>query len=162
MKGAAIGAVLSLISLPIHALLDDERSIELAIALAKGKPFAVASDLALTPADANEVFAEAENGVARYGSTDEFFVIGDKMNLDEAAASLLTDAVPAVLHLPGHSERAQTVQWLLGRLVGEVDAGGPGSDAMAAHVDAYDVYRTDARASCTLGSPDVRLDLRTG
>ncbi|MRW83667.1 helix-turn-helix domain-containing protein [Pseudoduganella sp. FT26W] len=93
--------------------------------LARGRSFVIASDLALTPREAAEVFAGAANGIAFYG--DRCHILGGKMVLDAAVAPLLVDALPAVIHLPAAAPRAQTMHWLLARLANEMaqqEAGG--------------------------------------
>jgi len=99
--------------------------------LSKGLPFTIASDLDLAPGSAAEVFADAVNGVARMGEGDAFYVVGGKMTLDAAVAPLLVDALPAVVHLPAGAARAQTVQWLLARLVAELEQQAPGGALQA-------------------------------
>ena len=99
--------------------------------LARGKPFVLATDLALAPRDAVEIFADAPNGVATYGAREDFHVVGGKMTLDTTMAALLVDALPDVIHLRAGSGRAGTVQWLLSQLVNEAGGTEPGSDAQA-------------------------------
>lgn len=99
--------------------------------LVKGKPFVLTTDLALVPRDAVEIFANAPNGVAAYDSSGDFYVVGGKMTLDTAMASLLVDALPDVIHLSADSGRAGTVRWLLSHLVEEAGGTKPGSDAQA-------------------------------
>lgn len=99
--------------------------------LSKGAPFTMASDLDLPPDAAAEVFAGAIGGVARMGEGDAFYVVGGKMTLDAAVAPLLIDALPAVVVLPAGAARAQTVQWLLTRLVAELEQQAPGGVVQA-------------------------------
>ena len=102
--------------------------------LAKGSSFVIASDLDLLPVDAAVVFADPVNGMARLGTGDECMIIGGRITIDVVAASLLVDALPAVVHLPAASDRASSVQWLLARLTGEREAMRPGGEALAGHL----------------------------
>ncbi|TFW21676.1 AraC family transcriptional regulator [Duganella callida] len=99
--------------------------------LAKGRPFVVASDLALPPREAREVFANAVDHVAHYGNGDACHIQGGKMTLDAAVAPLLVDALPALIHLPAAAPRAQTVHWLLARLSAEIAQQEAGNEVQA-------------------------------
>jgi len=99
--------------------------------LSRGVPFTMASDLDLPPAAAAQVFADAVGGVARTGGGEDFYVVGGKMSLDAAVAPLLIDALPAVVVLPAGAARARTVQWLLTRLVDELEQQAPGGAVQA-------------------------------
>jgi AraC-like DNA-binding protein len=99
--------------------------------LCRGRPFILASDLALPARAAKDVFAGAVDGVARAGDGDAFYVVAGRMELDAALAHLLTDALPAVIVLRAGGKRAQIVQWLVARLVAELEQRLPGGDVQA-------------------------------
>lgn len=99
--------------------------------LSQGRPFVMASDLALPPKPAHAVFAQLVDGVARDGDGDSLYIVGGKMTLDPALAPLLTDALPAMIHLPGAAARAETVRWLLRRLVSELQQNAAGGAQQA-------------------------------
>lgn len=104
--------------------LDGEAALHLregdCFMLTQGRPFIIASDLALAPREAAEVFADAVGGVAFYGNGEQCHILGGKMVLDAAVAPLLVEALPGVIHLPAAAPRAQTMHWLLARLAAEM------------------------------------------
>ena len=72
--------------------------------------------------------------VLRHGDTDEFFMIGGKVDLDDSCAPLLFGGLPSVLRLPADAPQARQVHWILDRLVAERDAALPGADAVCAQL----------------------------
>lgn len=122
--------------------------------LTHGGPFVMASDLALRPVEAATAFAGASprTNIARYGEHEDFLVIGGKMTMDAADAPLLVDALPSVIHLPANSPGAETVRWLLKRLIAEFASPAPGA-AMAAALLLQLMFVEGLRAQLSSGDP---------
>jgi len=102
--------------------------------LTDGRPYRLASDLALPPADAQQVFADAENGCARYNDRDELSAIGGRFSFDPSQADLLIEQLPCVIHIPATSRHAATLPWLLEQLAGELRGAEAGANLMADHL----------------------------
>ncbi|HTJ58941.1 MAG TPA: AraC family transcriptional regulator [Devosiaceae bacterium] len=97
-----------------------------------GRPFLLASALNVPPDAAGPIFARAEEGVARHGAGDDTFVIGGRLELDAADASLLLEVLPPVIHFRGPSDPAAAVRWLLTRLAAELTEVRPGKSLVCA------------------------------
>jgi AraC-like DNA-binding protein len=97
-----------------------------------GRPFVLASALDLPPDASGPVFAKAKNGVVRHGAGDETFVIGGRLEVDAADASLLLNVLPPVIHFRGQSDHAEAVRWLLTRLASELAEARPGKSLVCA------------------------------
>lgn len=106
--------------------------------LAGGAPFVIASDLALAPVPAREVFADAADGVGkrlgRIGTGEEVAIVAGRMEADAAFAPLLADSLPPVTLVKADAPRADTVRWLLQGLAKESAAGAPAGRAVAARM----------------------------
>lgn len=103
--------------------------------LLDGRPFRLASDLALPSIDASSVFLPEtrRGGVARCNEGRDFFLAGSIFTLDGRHAGLLLDALPPVIHLRNETDRA-SLRWLLERLGEELRDPQPGSGVFAEHL----------------------------
>jgi AraC-like DNA-binding protein len=104
--------------------------------LTDGQPYKLGSDLALPTADAREVFARAENGVAHYGVVaSEFLAIGGRFSFEERShANLLLDCLPPFVFVESDSPHAGVIHWVLDRLVIELAKPNAGKALMADHL----------------------------
>jgi AraC-like DNA-binding protein len=102
--------------------------------LTSGTAFVMASDLTLAPVPAEQVFAAAKDGIAQWNGSDEFFVLGGKMTLDEPVARLLLDVLPDHIHLDAETPDAEALRWLIQRLVSEVSQPRPGGSSAGPHL----------------------------
>jgi hypothetical protein len=73
--------------------------------LSKRRPFMLASDLEIEPIESQEVYRDAENGIARYQQRTGFFLIGGRFGFCEEAR-LLFDGLPATIVVNGESDQA--------------------------------------------------------
>src|SRR5258708_7234524 len=74
--------------------------------LPRGRPFRLASDLTLTPVDAEVVFSTArDGGIATWNGGGDFFLVGRRFALS-AHARILVWVLPPVVHLPKPSGNA--------------------------------------------------------
>jgi AraC-like DNA-binding protein len=102
--------------------------------LLTGKPYWLGSNPALPGADARVVFADLTARVARYGESEETFLVGGRLTFDESHAVLLTGTLPPVINIPAHSEEAPVVRWTLDQLARELDEMRPGGALVAEHL----------------------------
>ena len=103
--------------------------------LTQGLPFVIASDLALPPRPASEVF----RGVTSYfaellgdGEAD-FCCIGGRMDI-AVHARFVTAALPPLIVLRADGPEGPRIRWLLERLVAEIAQLLPGSHAIASQI----------------------------
>lgn len=89
--------------------------------------FVMASDLALEPVDAVAAFRARGDGLARLGTTEDFFYVGGHVALDPAGADLLRDALPPLIHVHRGAQEAGVVSWLLDQLDAEMRVIKPGA-----------------------------------
>lgn len=91
--------------------------------------FTVASDLAVSPADALQVFDEGRSNFARLGQGDEFLYLGSHLDFASKGSRLLIDNLPPVIHLRAEAVGTAQLQWLIEELVRETTSAVPGADA---------------------------------
>lgn len=92
-----------------------------------GRPFVIASDPSLTPVPAAPIFAaSAEHACTHFGSGEDVYFIGGRLDIDQADAALLLDALPSTLVMHARSDTAGIIRWLLQRLVVELEGTLPG------------------------------------
>ncbi len=94
-------------------------------------PLRLSSDPGVAPLDAVQVFAEASDGIARLGGSDDFHLLGGHVAPDPVGAALLAEALPPFIHVAAPSPGARTLTGLLERLVDEATHARPGSAAIA-------------------------------
>jgi AraC-like DNA-binding protein len=99
-----------------------------------GRPFRLASDLALTPADAADVFAAARlGGVARWNGGGDFFLVGSRFTLSGQHADILLRMLPPVVHI--HDKLGQeALRWSVERMMRELREQQPGNFLVAEHL----------------------------
>ncbi|MEP6781071.1 MAG: AraC family transcriptional regulator [Gemmatimonadaceae bacterium] len=102
--------------------------------LPSGRPFRLASDLALTPVDAATVFQRARGGgVVTYNGGGEFFLVGSRFTLEDGQASMLLQLLPSIVHIKSESDRA-ALRWFVERMMQELREGQPGGYLVAQHL----------------------------
>jgi len=113
---------------PIRLTTDD------CFVLPSGRPFALASDLALTPASAHGVFADARhNGVVVHQGGGGMFLTGTRFEVDGRKAKALLGALPAVVHLQAAEDQV-ALRWSIERMMVEMREGRPGASLAAHHL----------------------------
>jgi AraC-like DNA-binding protein len=108
------------------------------------------SDLKATRADLAEVLEERTGAVVHYGGSDEFFMIGGKVELGMTSSRLLLDALPPIIHVRGTSRQAGPLGWLLEQLVREQEHALPGAHAASnqlAHLMFIQILRAHFEAA---------------
>lgn len=102
--------------------------------LPRGRPFRLASDLALPPIDAGPVFAGPRvDGIIRFQGGGAFFLAGSRFLLSGRSADILLGELPAVVHVRKEQDQA-ILRWALERMRQELQAGMPGSSLVAEHL----------------------------
>jgi AraC-like DNA-binding protein len=96
--------------------------------------FVMASDLDRKPDLASAVFANVSHGIANYGLSEEFLVIGGKMTIDESLARLLLRDLPTLIHIPADTPGSNSIAWLIDKLAGEIGHSLPGSASIRSHL----------------------------
>ena len=102
--------------------------------LLTGQPYWIGSDPDLMGADASIVFADLKSRMARYGESDDTFLVGGRLTFDESHAVLLTGILPAAMHIPAAAEEAPVLRWTLKQLARELSDIRPGGALMAEHL----------------------------
>ncbi|WP_341678771.1 AraC family transcriptional regulator [Niveibacterium sp. SC-1] len=94
--------------------------------LSRGRRFTLRSDPALPTIEAEQVYRNAVNGIARCGTADAFFLIGGRFTFGEEAASLF-EALPPVALIKSDSDQASVLRWALQRMAHELAHPSPGN-----------------------------------
>jgi len=102
--------------------------------LPSGRPFRLASDLALTPADAEPIFSPARyGGVVSYNGGGDFFLVGSRFAVSGNHAGILLGMLPPVVHIWKESDQA-ALRWSVERMMQELRERQPGSFLVAQHL----------------------------
>lgn len=91
------------------------------------RAFVLASDLAQLPLAAETVFQHGAARFAAIGSGDDFALLGGHVKMNSQGGDMLMGNLPPLIHVPGSSAEAVTLQWLVSRLTHEQGAGMPGA-----------------------------------
>ncbi|HUC16137.1 MAG TPA: AraC family transcriptional regulator [Acetobacteraceae bacterium] len=99
--------------------------------LPNGRPFQLASDLALPPVAAATIFAGARaGGVVTVNGGGEFSLVGSRFVVNGKHADLLLGLLPPIVHLRKESDQA-TLRWSVERMMQELREGQPGGYLIA-------------------------------
>lgn len=102
--------------------------------LTRGCPFLFATDLALPPINSPAIYDQALNGIATCNGGGDFFLLGGRFAFEGDHASLLFNALPAIVHVRDASSQAAVLRWALDQLAMEIKDGAPGQALMAEHL----------------------------
>ncbi|WP_144150328.1 AraC family transcriptional regulator [Paraburkholderia sp. BCC1885] len=84
--------------------------------LARGKPFRIASDMAVEPVDFRALLSPAHDGrIVTYNGGGEFLSIGGYFTLVEGQADLFLNMLPSLIHVREEPNRA-TLRWCVERM----------------------------------------------
>lgn len=99
-----------------------------------GRPFRLASDLALPPVDAVKVLSGSRNGgVATYNGGGDFFLFGGHFSFAGNHAGILLGVMPPVAHIRNEADQA-ALRWSLERMMQELREQQPGCFLIAQHL----------------------------
>ncbi len=102
--------------------------------LPSGRPFRLASDLALPPVDAATVFyAAREGGIVTYNGGGELFLVGSRFVLTGKHAVILLGMLPPIVHIGKQSDQA-ALRWSVERMMQELREQQPGGVLVAQHL----------------------------
>ncbi|CAH1672870.1 MULTISPECIES: AraC family transcriptional regulator [unclassified Chelatococcus] len=102
--------------------------------LPSGRPFRLASDLALVPVDSKTIFPPAHpGGVVRINDGGGLFLTGSRFAVAGSHASLLLGMLPPIVHIRKESEQA-ALRWSVERMREEMREGQPGGVLIAQHL----------------------------
>jgi AraC-like DNA-binding protein len=104
------------------------------VLLPRGRPFRIASDLDLTPVDA-EIFAAAgrDGAVATLNGGGDCFGVGGWFDFAGPHADILLGVLPPIVHIRKDADRA-ALRWSLERIMQELRAPQPGGALVAQHL----------------------------
>lgn len=110
---------------PVHVKAGD------CMLLPRGRPFRMASDLALPPVDAMTVFRSTmHEKIAVWNGGGEYFGVGGHFLLAGGHARILLEELPPIVHIRSESDKAG-LRWCLEQLSQEVREQRPGGSLVA-------------------------------
>lgn len=99
-----------------------------------GRPFRLASDLALPPLEAGAVFPPARaGGVVTLNGGGGLFLVGSRFAVSGDHAALLLGMLPPVIHIRAEADRA-ALRWAVERMMEELRQPRPGGALVAQHL----------------------------
>jgi AraC-like DNA-binding protein len=102
--------------------------------LPRGRPFRVASDLAVTPVEARTLFpAPLNGGIAVLNGGGDFSTVGGHFALAGNHADILLGMLPPIVHLRKESDKA-ALRWSMERMRQELREPQPGGFLIAQHL----------------------------
>jgi AraC-like DNA-binding protein len=101
--------------------------------LPNGRPFRLASDLALTPQDAFALFSAKHDGIATINGGGDFFGVGGFFTLTGNHAEILLGGLPPIVHLREESDKS-TMRWSMELMLREQREQRPGCSLIAQHL----------------------------
>lgn len=102
--------------------------------LPSGRPFRLASDMAIAPVDSKTIFPPARpGGVVRVNDGGGLFLTGSRFAVAGSHAGLLLGMLPPIVHIRKESEQA-ALRWSVGRMMEEMREGQPGGFLIAQHL----------------------------
>ena len=104
------------------------------IILPRGRPFTLASNLALNPAHAQDVLAQAKPGdMIVHNGGGNFAFIGTRFEVDRGKADALLGTLPALIHLHEAEDRG-ALRWCITQMMTEMQPGRPGGALASRHL----------------------------
>ena len=102
--------------------------------LPRGRPFRLASDLALAPVDANAFFSAAPDGaIATCNGGGDFFGVGGYFAFAGEHAGILLSVLPPIVHIRKESDKA-ALRWSMEQMMRELREPQPGGFLIAQHL----------------------------
>lgn len=102
--------------------------------LPSGRPFRLASDLALPSVEAGTIFPPPrEGGVVTYNGGGDFFLVGSRFAVSGNPADMLLRTLPPIVHIRNESDQA-ALRWSVERMMQELGERQPGGFLVAQHL----------------------------
>ena len=102
--------------------------------LTRGRPFLLATGLAMPPIASPAIYDQATDGIATCNGGGDFLLIGGRFVFEGDHAGLLTGTLPSVVYVRDASSQAAVLRWALDELAIEIKGGAPGQALMAEHL----------------------------
>ncbi|MGW0792719.1 AraC family transcriptional regulator [Streptomyces sp. NPDC002911] len=103
--------------------------------LTRPRRFTLRSGPGVAAIEAGQVFASSAGGVARTGNgADDVVLVGGRFSFGDRAQALLLDGLPPVVHVPGGTSQAETLQWALTQIDQELRIKPMASTLVAEHL----------------------------
>lgn len=102
--------------------------------LPTGRPFRLASHLALDPTPASAVFPPARaGGVVMHNGGGDFYLVGSRFAVAGRHAEVLLRTLPPIVHIRREVDQA-ALRWSVERMMQELREGQPGASLVAQHL----------------------------
>ncbi|MBM0106615.1 AraC family transcriptional regulator [Steroidobacter sp. S1-65] len=102
--------------------------------LPAGRPFRLASDLAVPSVDSRTIFPPArEGGVVTFNGGGDLYLAGSRFAVSASHAGMLMPMLPPIVHVRSESEQA-ALRWSVERMMQELRERAPGSSLVAQHL----------------------------
>lgn len=101
--------------------------------LSRQRAFMLGSGPDVKTVNAERVYCNAVNGIARFGTEDDFFLVGGRFEFNEDM-SLISELLPPVLVIRRNAPQADALQWSLAKLANELAQPQHGSSLMVCHL----------------------------
>ena len=102
--------------------------------LPRGRPFRLATDLALTPIDYRTILStRRDGGIASYNGGGDCFIVGGHFLLTGNHARILLGVLPPIVHIRKESDK-EALRWSLDRMMQELREPQPGGFLIAEHL----------------------------
>ena len=102
--------------------------------LPRGRPFRLATDLALTPIDYRTILStRRDGGIASYNGGGDCCIVGGHFLLSGNHAGILLGMLPPIVHIRKESDKA-ALRWSLERMMQELREPQPGGSLIAQHL----------------------------
>ncbi|MBN6150250.1 AraC family transcriptional regulator [Xanthomonas sp. AmX2] len=102
--------------------------------LPSGRPFRLASDMALPPEPSSHYFPPPRPGaVVKINGGGDFFLVGSRFGVSGGHAEILMGMLPPIVHIHNQSEQA-ALRWSVERMMQELHSPQAGSALVAQHL----------------------------
>ncbi len=102
--------------------------------LPRGRPFRLATDLALTPIDYRTILStRRDGGIASFNGGGDCFIVGGHFLLTGNHARILLRVLPPIVHIRKESDK-EALRWSLDRMMQELREPQPGGFLIAEHL----------------------------
>ncbi len=102
--------------------------------LPRGRPFRLATDLALTPIDYRTILStRRDGGIASFNGGGDCFIVGGHFLLTGNHARILLGVLPPIVHIRKESDK-EALRWSLDRMMQELREPQPGGFLIAEHL----------------------------
>lgn len=104
------------------------------ILLPSGRPFRLATDLTMTPLDAEPIFADPDRSpIVSLNGGNDFLLLSNRFALSESQATILLNMLSPIVHIP-YQQGQTTLRWSVERMMQELLEPQPGSYLVMQHL----------------------------